>query len=142
MTNEKLPTWYWVVAVLAVIWNLMGCVSYYLNVTMSPEALAELPQVDQDLLAAMPAWVTGLFAIAVFIGLAAAIALCLKKKLAIPLFAVSLAAAFIQTAYVSFGMNAVELKGIGSLGLPTVIILLGALQLWFSMHARGRGWIT
>lgn len=141
MNDQKLPTWFWVVAALAVLWNLMGAFAYYSDVTMSPEALAELPQAQQDLRAAMPSWVTGLYAIAVFGGLAAAIALVLKNKLAIPLFAVSLAAVVIQMLYVSFGLNAAGLMGTSSLIFPVVIIALGALQLWFSMHAKGRNWI-
>ena len=68
--------------------------------------------------------------------------LCLQKKLATPLFAISLAAAFVQFVYVSFGMNSVELMGASSLIFPTVIILLGAFELWFSMLSTKRGWIT
>ena len=142
MTEEKLPTWFWVVAVLAVIWNLLGCFNYFMSVTMSPDAIAQLPQAQQDLLAAMPGWVTGLFATAVFVGLAGGIALCLKKKLATPLFAISLAAAVVQTGYVSFGMDAVTLMGPSSLILPSVIILLGAFELWFSTFSTKRGWLT
>ena len=74
--------------------------------------------------------------------LVAAIALVLKNKLAVPLFAVSLAAVVIQMLYVSFGLDAVGLMGTSSLLFPVVIIILGALQLWFSMYAKGRDWIT
>ena len=142
MTEEKLPTWFWVVAVLAVLWNLMGCAAYYMDVTMTPEMLAELPQADQDLRAAIPAWITGLYAIAVFVGLAGAIMLCLRKKLAIPLYIVSLVAVVVQMGYISFGMNSVEVRGAVSLVFPVIIIVLGALQLWFSINAKGRGWLT
>lgn len=142
MNDEKLPTWFWVVAVLAVLWNLMGCFAYYSDVTMTPEMLAELPPADQALRAAAPAWITGAYAVAVFVGLAAAIALCLKNKVAIPLFIVSLVAVVVQMGYISFGMNAVEIRGAVSLVFPVVIIVLGALQLWFSLHAKGRGWLT
>ena len=142
MNDQKPPTWFWVVAALAVLWNLMGAFAYYSDVTLSPEALAELPQVQQDLRAAMPSWVTALYAIAVFVGLAAAITLALKNKLAIPLFAVSLAAVVIQMLYVSFGLNAVALMGISSLIFPVVIILLGATQLWVAMHAKKQSWIA
>ena len=142
MNDEKLPTWFWVVAVLAVLWNIMGCAAYYMDVTMTPEMLAELPEADQALRAAIPAWITGLYAIAVFVGLAGAITLCLRKKLAIPLYIVSLVAVIVQMGYISFGVNTVEIRGAVSLVFPVVIILLGALQLWFSMHAKGRGWLT
>jgi len=142
MTGEKLPTWFWVVAGLAVLWNLMGAASYYADVTMTPDALAALPQAQQDLRAASPAWVTGFYAIAVFGGLAAAIVLCLKRKLAIPLFAVSLVAVVIQMGYVFFGLDGLEILGVAAVTFPAVIIVLGALQLWFSIFARNRGWVS
>ena len=141
MTDGKLPTWFWVVAGLAVLWNLMGVAAYYSDVTMTPEALAELPQAQQELRAATPGWVTGFYAIAVFGGLAAAIVLCLKRKLAIPLFAVSLVAVVIQMGYIFFGMGAAEILGASAMAFPAIIILLGGFQLWFSTHARNRDWI-
>ena len=107
-----------------------------------PEALAELPRAQQDLRAAMPGWVTGAYAIAVFVGLAAAIVLCLQRKLAIALFAVSLAAVVIQMGYVYFGMNAIDVMGAASMTLPVIIIVLGALQLWIATIASGRGWLA
>ena len=58
-----------------------------------------------------------------------AIALSLRNKLAIPLYVVSLAAVVIQMGYISFAMNSVEIRGAVSLIFPTVIIVLGALQL-------------
>jgi hypothetical protein len=141
MTNGKLPTWFWIIAILAVAWNLMGVAAYYSDVTMTPEALAALPQAQQDLRAASPGWVTGFYAIAVFGGLAAAIVLCLKRKLAIPLFAVSLVAVVIQMGYIFFGLNGAEALGAAAMTFPAIIIVLGAFQLWFSMHAKNREWI-
>ena len=65
----------------------------------------------------------------------------LKKTLAIPLFTVSLIAVAVQMGYIFFGMNAADVLGAGSMTFPAIIIVLGALQLGFSMYTRGRGWI-
>ncbi|MGI9260961.1 MAG: hypothetical protein ACR2QR_02940, partial [Woeseiaceae bacterium] len=70
-----------------------------------------------------------------------AIMLALKKKIAIPLFAASLAAIVIQMGYVFFVMNASEILEAGAMILPFMVIGLGALQLWFAIHVKGRGWI-
>lgn len=141
MNDGKLPTWFWVIAGIAVVWNFMGIAAYYSDVTLSPEALAELPQAQQDMRAATPGWLTGVYAIAVFAGFAAAISLVVKRIIAVPLFAVSLVAIVIQMSYVFFVMNAPEVLGAAATTLPIVLIVLGSLQLWFSVHAKGRDWL-
>ncbi|MDJ0655568.1 MAG: hypothetical protein QNJ40_15500 [Xanthomonadales bacterium] len=138
----EVPKWFWIVAGVAVVWNLMGVAAYFSDVSMTREAVAALPQAQQELRAATPRWVTGFYAIAVFGGLAAAVVLCLKRRLAIPLFVVSLVAVVVQMGYVFVGINAVDILGPSAMTFPAIIILLGAFQLWFSMHARNRCWIA
>ena len=88
--NHKLPTLYWIAAIAAVIWNVLGVISYIMEVSMSEEGMVALPEAQQALYAAQPTWVTGAFAIAVFAGLVGSIALALRKSLATPIFVVSL----------------------------------------------------
>lgn len=41
MTDKiKAPTWFWVIAVVALIWNLLGVAAYIMDVTMSAEDIA------------------------------------------------------------------------------------------------------
>jgi hypothetical protein len=82
-TNTKPPVWFTIVAVLALIWNAFGVMAYIMQVTMTPEALATLPVAEQALYTNLPAWYTGAFAIAVFGGALASLALVLKKELLI-----------------------------------------------------------
>ena len=142
MNDEKTPAWFWIVAGIALIWNLMGAGAYWTDVTMGPDAIRQLPQAQQDLRAATPSWLTGVYAIAVFSGLAAAIALCVKQMAAIPLFAVSLVAVVVQMGYVFLGMGAADVLGPQAMVFPGIIIVLGAFLLWFSIKSRGRGFIS
>ena len=61
----KTPTWFMVVAVLLLVWNLLGVMAYIMQVTMSPETLAALPDAQRQLYENTPAWATAAFAIAV-----------------------------------------------------------------------------
>ena len=65
---QKLPIWFIVVSVLALIWNVMGIMAYIRQAYMSDELIAQLPEADQQMFASLPAWYTGAFAIAVFAG--------------------------------------------------------------------------
>jgi hypothetical protein len=139
-TNHKLPTHFWIVAIAAVIWNVLGVIAYIMEVTMSEEAMAALPEARQALYAAQPAWVTGAFAIAVFAGLLGSIALALRKSLATPIFVVSLVAVVVQMFYAFVLSNMLDVMGASSAIMPSVIIVIAAALVWFSTRARAKGW--
>jgi hypothetical protein len=141
-SNSKLPTLFWIVVVIAVIWNALGVMAYFMEVTMSEEAMAELPAAQQALYAAQPAWVTGAFAIAVFAGLAGSIALALRKGIATPILAVSLVAVVVQMFYIFVMSDTLAVMGTSSAAMPALIIVIGIALLWFSMRSREKHWIA
>ena len=140
-TVRKLPALFWSVAIAAMIWNLLGVMAYVMEVMMSEEAMAALAETQQALYAARPAWVTGAFAIAVFAGLGGSIALALRKSLATPIYAVSLAAVIVQMFYLFAMLNTVSVMGAASVVMPSLIIVIAAAMVWFSSRANSNGWI-
>ncbi len=137
----KLPVWFWVIAGVALVWNLMGVGAYLADVNMSDEAIAKMPEAEQALYNARPAWLFGAYAVAVFAGLAGAVALALRRRFATPIFGASLAAIIIQMGYVLFGMNAIGVLGAGAAVMPAAITVIGAFLVWFSMNAGTKGWL-
>lgn len=140
-TQAKLPAWFWVITVGAIIWTLVGVASYITDVTMSDEALGALPVEQREIYEARPAWVVGVYAIAVFSALIGAVMLALRKSLATPFLGASLAAVIVQFGFVLFGMNAIATLGASAAIFPGVIVIIGAFMLWFSMQAKTRGWL-
>ena len=63
----KTPAWLKVVAVVALLWNLLGCIAFFFDLRLSPEDLAKLPEAQQALYAARPGWAVAATAIAVFV---------------------------------------------------------------------------
>ena len=141
-TNGKVPALFRIVAIAAVVWNILGVMAYYMDVTMSAEAIAALPEAQQALYAARPAWVTGAFAVAVFAGLAGSILLALRKNLAVTIFVISLAAVITQMSYVFAFSNSIDVMGAGSAAMPALITAIAAALVWFSMHAKNKGWTS
>ena len=63
-TSKKPPVWFWVVSVIALLWNLVGVMNY-LNQAFNQVALLEaMDQAQRTAFESIPAWATAAFAIA------------------------------------------------------------------------------
>lgn len=134
------PFWFWIVSVLALLWNGAGVFMYLAHAFMTDEMIAELPKEQQaDYLAEHPAWYTAAFALAVFCGALGCIALLIKKKWAHPLFITSALGAIIQHAYIF--MN-IEMNGAAAYIMPIMIIVVCLFLILFAKNAIAKNWIN
>lgn len=133
---------FWVVAVLALLWNLLGVTMFFVQTNLSPEALAVLPADQRQLYESTPAWLNAVFAVAVFAGLLGSVSLLLRKRLAVPLFGVSLLAILVQMGYTYLATPALEVYGGAGLVLPLVLIAIAVFLVWFARRSSARGWIS
>lgn len=140
VTDNTPATWFWIVGGIAFAWNLMGIVSYLMQVMITEEALAALPEAERLLYESFPAWVTGLFAIAVFGGTIGCIGLLLKKKWAQPALVVSLICVLIQMAYYLFVMDPLAVYGTGAAVMPVLVIVIAIFLVWFAKMSTVKGW--
>ena len=137
----KPPKWFWIVSVLALLWNIMGVMAYLKNAFMSVEDLEKLTQAERLLYESQPAWATAAFAIAVWGGTLGCIALLLRKKWARPVFLISLIGIVVQLVYAFFLSNSFEVYGPGAVAMPIIVALIGILLVFFSGKAQNKGWI-
>ena len=141
-TPVKPPTWFRIVAILAVIWMLFGVMAWVMDLMMDEAALAQMSEAQRQLYATRPQWLFVIYAIAIFSGLAGAIGLVLRKSWATTLLAISLVAIVIQFGYTFTVMHAIEILGAAAaLPFPIVIFAIGTALLWLSLHAKRSGWI-
>ena len=127
------PGWFWVVGVLVALWMLVGVVAWCVDLAMTPEHLAALPDAQRQLFASRPSWVCGVYGIAVFAGLAGALALLMRRKVAKTLFLLSLFAAVLQFGYTFAAMDALALLGPAmALPLPAMVIAVGLFTVWYA----------
>jgi hypothetical protein len=139
---NKVPGWYWAVAIVALLWGCMGCGAYLMQVTMDPADIAKLPKAQQDIWGMTPGWVLGAYAIAVWFGLFGAIALLLRRRFARSLFVVSVIAVFVQFGWTFTQTPILQLMSFGeAAGFPIFITVFQIALLWFSDHAIKRGWL-
>ena len=142
-SNTKPPVWFWIVSILALLWNLMGVMSYLEQAYMTDEIKAQYTAEQLTLMEGIPAWVTAAFAIAVWGGLLGCIALLFRKRWAKPLLMLSLIAILIQMAYSFFMTNAAEIYGlIRGIIIPLLVIIIGIALVQFARIAEKRNWIS
>ena len=144
MTNSrnKPPMWFWIVSVLALLWNLAGAMAYLGQAYMSVETLAQMSDAERLLYESQPAWVTAAFAIAVWGGSLGCIALLLKKKWAKPIFSISLLGIVAQLSHSFFMSNSFEVYGSGAMVMPIMILIVGIALVYFTNSALKKGWLS
>lgn len=141
-TTAKPPVWFWVVTVLALLWNLMGVAAYLNTVYMTPEGLAEMTPEQQTFFQNTPGWVTGAYALAVFGGALGCLLLLLKRRLALSLLIVSLVAVLVQNFYYFVQTNALEVFGaFQAVVMPVVVIVICLLLVMLARKAISNGWV-
>ncbi|WP_439127631.1 hypothetical protein [Polaribacter sp.] len=133
-TNTKPSVSFWVIAIIALIWNLMGASAYIFQAFITDEQIAALPEEQKaSFLIEYPAWYTALFALAVFVGVLACIFLLLKKKTAYHLFLISGICAIIQQGYL---LTTIALP---SVIMPVMIIVISLFLIWYSKKCAQDG---
>jgi len=141
-SSEKAPTWFNVVAIVALIWNVLGCLAFYVQVTLTDEAIAMLPEAEQALYASYPPWAVTAFALAVFGGAVGSLLLLLKKRIARPVLILSLAGVFIQMGHSFFIAKSYEVYGPGAMAMPILVIVVAIYLVALSRKAIKSGWIS
>jgi len=138
-TTNKPTTAFWVIGVIALVWNVMGVMAYLAQAYMTEDVLATLPEAEQALYQNIPAWATAAFAIAVFGGSLGCLLLLMKKKLAKTVFSISLLGILVQMYYNLFQSNAMEVYGPGGMVMPILVLVIGAFLIWYSQDLTKRG---
>lgn len=135
-STNKPPIWFWIVSIVALVWNSMGIYHYLIEAYNTESYQAMYTTEQQEIAANFPTWVTAAFAIAVFAGALAAIGLLLRKKWATKLWILSLIAVICQMGYIL-------INGYQSDMIMTIMIVVFAfIFVWFSRHSQSKGWIS
>ena len=137
-TSNEPKTFFWIIAFVALLWNIMGVVAYLGHVHITEETLAKLPEADQLYYANVPAWVTAAFATAVFSGTFGSIALLMRKKWATFLLILSMIMVFIQSIYNFFIQDFMEITSENGT-MPLVILVIAIFLVWFSKNLERKG---
>ena len=136
----KPPTLFWVIAIIALIWNIMGVVAYLGQAYMTDEALALLPETDQLYIKNVASWVTAAYATAVFAGVFGSIALLIRKKVAKLLFIISFIGVLFQSSYNFFIQEFMTIETF-QIVWSIIIIAICLFLIWYAQISNKKAWI-
>ena len=137
-TPSAVPAGFWIAAGLALLWELFGCYMYYAQMTVDRMSL---PIDQRAMWDATPPWIIAAHAVAVWVGLAGAVLLLMRRKLAEKLLLVSLIAVAVQFGGVLLVPAIREVTPSAAYNLPIAIFVV-CYGIWMlSRLARKRGWL-
>ncbi len=140
-TSSGPPRSFYIIGIAALIWNLIGVMTYVMQVTMSEAAIAALPEGQQAFIQNSPVWVTAAYAIATNAGALGCVLLLVRQSWAYLVLVVSFAGILIQNLYGYFMGGAVEVYGAAGVGLSVAVMAIGAFLIWYAKGATDKGWL-
>ena len=143
MTDDQysprpVASWYMIAAIAAFVFMAAACGFYIAQVTADPASLT----LDQRaIMEAQPQWLTGAYAVAVWLGLGGALMLLFRRKLAQPLLLISLAATAVWVAGLVLVPAVRQTISANDLAVAIIIAAVVWTIFWFARHSAQRGWL-
>lgn len=141
--QEKVPVplWFWGIAVVALLWNILGCVILLTEVFAQEAMMESMTDAQKEWSRSTPSWIYFVFAISVCSGVAGSICLFVQKRLSVQLFTISFVAVLIQMVYTMWVAGGLEVMGPSGAVMPAIVITLSIVWLLFSLYFKAKGWL-
>ena len=141
-TLNKPNAFFWIIGVIAIIWNLLGVSAYLMQAYQTDSFKAMYTAEQLDIITNTPAWATAAFGIAVFGGALGSLLLLLKKRLSNIVLSLSFLGIIVQFIYNFFVANSFEVYGPGGLIMPILTIAFGLFLVIYSKNCIRKGWLS
>ncbi|PXA89396.1 hypothetical protein DMC25_09635 [Caulobacter sp. D4A] len=140
-TKSKTPWHLWLVGAVAVLFNSVGVFDFVMSMSQGPAYMASagMTQAQIDHYQRMPGWMTVVWAVGVFGAFGASVLILLRRKIAAPVFAVSLAAFLLSLVYTYVLSDGGKVMGQQMAVTSAVIAVLLALFLAYAWWQTRRG---
>ena len=138
MSKKGIHLSFWLLASVALIWNLLGAINFVMQ--MDAEMLANYRESERMIIENRPLWATLGFAVAVFGGVLASLLLLLKKSMALYLFVASFIGVLITMLHslgsgIQFGIAEI-------IGIILMPILVAVFLIWYCKRCEKKGWLS
>jgi hypothetical protein len=140
-TTNKPNVGFWIISIVALIWNFMGIMNYLAQAYMTDDMKGLLKEGQRQYMETVPAWATAAFAIAVFTGFLGCLFLIFRKRIAKTLLLISLIGVIVQMSH-GFMSGIKDVYGPGGIAMPIIIIGLALFLVWYSKSVDKKGWLS
>jgi hypothetical protein len=135
------PKWFTPVAFVALLWNLVGCLAFAADLSLSQADVAAMPEAQQALYTARPLWALIATGAAVLGGALGCVGLMMKRTWAKPLFLISLLGLVVQDIGLFVIGDTVALAGPAPLIMQGIVFVIAVGLLLLAHKAQKNGWL-
>lgn len=139
-TRAATPWHLWLIGLLALLWNGFGAFDYVMTETRNASYMSSFTPQQLAYFYSFPAWAVATWALSVWFGVIGSILLLLHMRVAVPVFAISLAAmvpTFFHNYVLTDGLAI--MGGASALGFTAVIFIVGVALLIYSRNLARKG---
>jgi hypothetical protein len=136
-----MPLWYWIIAGVSLLWNLIGCAFFSMEVFAQDAFMKSMTEEQKTWAKSIPGWIYFVYAAAVSTGVAGSVGLFLRADWTVLVFAISLAAVLIQMGYTMLVAGGLRVMGPSGAVMPGIVMFIAAALLVFSQYARSWNWL-
>jgi len=134
ITNNttKAPLHLWIVGLLTLLWNSVGAFDYLATQLQLEFYMSQFSAQQLEYFYNIPAWAVAAWAIAVWFSVLGSLALLLRRRRALDLFVIALAAMLASTANSFLLSDGLEVMGSGGAIFSGIIFVIAVLLVWYS----------
>lgn len=137
--TRQTPIHLWVVGVVSLLWNSVGAFDYLATQLEFGAYMSQYPDAVRDYVYAFPAWMVSFWALGVWGALFGSVALLLRRRWAVALFATSLVGLIGSTFYSYVLSDGAELMGSGATVFSAVVFLVAVVLLVYARRMTAAG---
>lgn len=135
--ESKVHWSFWLIGVLALIWNGLGVANYFAQ--MNPEMLEMYRESERAVVTGRPAWATAGFALAVFGGAVGSALLLFRQSVSFYAFIISFVGVVVAMVH-SLGLD-IEFGPGEIAGIIVMPLAVAGFLAWYSVRAKRNGWM-
>lgn len=138
---RRLPWHYWVVTVLALLWNAFGAYDFVMSLTAGETYMRQMgmTQAQIDYYNAMPVWMLAAWVLGVWGGVAGAVLLALRSRWATHAFIASLVGMVLNLIYTHLLTNGGDVMAGQATVMSAVITAVCIFLVWYAWRMTKRG---
>jgi hypothetical protein len=136
---QAAPIHLWIVAIIGLLWNAMGCFDYVMTQTENEAHMANFTEAQLEFFYSHPSWIVVAWAVAVFAGLLGSFLLLIRKKLAVPVLVISLIAMLMTSIHGYIIRDGLEVVGTAGAVFTAIIAVFCVFLVVYSRAMAARG---
>jgi len=138
---QRIPWWFWLIAVLSLLWNGFGGYDYVMSHTAGEAYFKSMGMTAEQIAYydSMPGWTTAVWALGVWGAVAGSLLLLLRSRWAVWAFVASLVGLVISLIYAYALSDAGEVMGSQAIIMNVVVTAGAVFFVWFSRRMAARG---